>query len=60
MRSLTGAIKMVDSVTVRYQQTRLVIGKSAVLPPNYAMKATTVEELALNLATGPVAPYFGC
>jgi hypothetical protein len=27
---------------------------------NYAMKATTVEHLALNLATGPVAPYFGC
>jgi hypothetical protein len=28
--------------------------------PNYAMKVTTVEHLALNLATGPVAPYFGC
>jgi hypothetical protein len=27
---------------------------------NYAMKATTVEYLASNLATGPVAPYFGC
>jgi hypothetical protein len=27
---------------------------------NYAMKATTVEYLAFNLATGPVAPYFGC
>jgi hypothetical protein len=27
---------------------------------NYAMKATTVEYLALNLATRPVAPYFGC
>jgi ABC-type hemin transport system ATPase subunit len=30
------------------------------LGPNYAMKATTVDYLASNLATGPVAPYFGC
>jgi hypothetical protein len=28
--------------------------------PNYAMKATTVDYLASNLAAGPVAPYFGC
>jgi hypothetical protein len=28
--------------------------------PNYAMKATTVEYLASNLAAEPVAPYFGC
>jgi hypothetical protein len=28
--------------------------------PNYAMKVTTVEYLASNLATGPVAPYFAC
>jgi hypothetical protein len=27
---------------------------------NYAMKATFVEYLALNLATEPVAPYFDC
>jgi hypothetical protein len=27
---------------------------------NYAMKATTLDYLASNLATGPVAPYFGC
>jgi hypothetical protein len=29
-------------------------------PSNYAMKATTVDCLALDLAAGSVAPYFGC
>jgi hypothetical protein len=39
--------------------TQVMVSYQAQLP-NYAMKATTVEYLALNLATGPVAPYFGC